>query len=46
MKSEEIEPICERCGNPIDDCECVCPYCGESADACECCIGTDKVTGG
>jgi len=31
------EPICDRCGNLIDHCECVCPYCGESS-GCECCI--------
>jgi hypothetical protein len=45
MKSEEVEPICEKCGYPIDDCKCVCPYCGESA-GCECGIGIDKATGG
>jgi hypothetical protein len=46
MHSEEIEePICERCGYPIDDCKCVCPYCGESSN-CKCSIGVDKATGG
>jgi hypothetical protein len=45
IETEASEPVCERCGYPIDDCKCVCPYCGESA-GCECCIGNDKVTGG
>jgi hypothetical protein len=46
METKEIEePICERCGYPIDDCKCVCPYCGESVN-CECGIGIDKATGG
>ncbi|SNQ62297.1 hypothetical protein [Candidatus Methanoperedens nitratireducens] len=40
-----LEPKCENCGNPIDDCNCVCPYCGETA-LCDCCIGRDAVTGG
>ncbi len=38
-------PICEGCGNPIDDCNCSCPYCGETA-LCECCIGLNAITGG
>ena len=45
LNSDGSEPICDRCGNPIDDCKCVCPYCGESS-GCECCIGSDKATGG
>jgi hypothetical protein len=43
--SEEPIPICERCGNPINDCTCRCPYCGEIG-LCECCIGRQTVTGG
>ncbi|MEM2970234.1 MAG: hypothetical protein QXR63_04795 [Candidatus Bathyarchaeia archaeon] len=45
MSSEEYVPLCERCGQPVDDCKCVCPYCSETS-SCECCIGMDKATGG
>jgi hypothetical protein len=44
-KATETVPLCDNCGNPIDDCKCVCPYCGET-DGCTCCIGADKATGG
>jgi len=36
IKGEKI-PLCENCGQPIDDCKCVCPYCGETS-GCLCCI--------
>ncbi|MGB9659650.1 MAG: hypothetical protein ACPLY9_03920, partial [Nitrososphaerales archaeon] len=42
---EEYIPLCERCGQPVDNCECICPYCGETC-CCDCCIGMDKATGG
>ncbi|MEM3383537.1 MAG: hypothetical protein QW698_05795 [Nitrososphaerales archaeon] len=45
MDLKEYLPLCERCGQPIDDCKCICPYCGETC-CCECCIGMDKATGG
>lgn len=45
MDSEEYAPICEKCGQSIDNCKCVCPYCDETS-GCECCVGIDKATGG
>ncbi|MEM1586167.1 MAG: hypothetical protein QXX99_02145 [Candidatus Bathyarchaeia archaeon] len=45
MNSDEYTPLCEKCGQPIDNYRCVCPYCCE-ASGCGCCIGADKATGG
>jgi hypothetical protein len=43
-QSNDEEPLCEKCGNMIDKCECACPYCGEAGE-CDCCLGF-TTTGG
>ncbi|MDH5419368.1 MAG: hypothetical protein OEY39_02095 [Candidatus Bathyarchaeota archaeon] len=45
MSEPEEQILCEKCGSPVDDCECACPYCGEK-EGCTCCIGYGCATGG